>query len=299
MERLRKIAERLLSGRDKLLSRLTGCGLYQPGHYYSPIPSLEEIRRDEAVIFGNLPRTIPGIELHEAQQIKLLEELLPYYSSMPFRSKKTEGLRYYFENSFYSYSDAILLHCIIRHIKPKRIIEVGSGFSPCAILDTNELFFQNGIDTTFSEPFPDRLFSLLNESDMSRVSIVSQRLQDVSLDRFKALEANDILFIDSTHVSKINSDVNRTFFDILPVLSSGVHIHFHDAFFPFEYPKEWFYKGKFWNEIYVLRSFLQYNSEFSIVLMNTFMQKFDESFFKEKMPLCLQNNGCSIWIRRN
>ncbi len=217
---------------------------------------------------------------------------------MPFQSEKREGLRYYFENPAYSYSDAILSHCMIRFLKPKRIIEIGSGFSSCMTLDTNELFFGGSIATTFIEPYPELLMSLVKGVDKSTIRTIPSRLQDVDLGEFEALQANDILFIDSTHVSKINSDVNRIFFDILPRLSSGVHVHFHDIFFPFEYPKDWIYEGRAWNEAYLLRAFLLFNSAFRVVLMNTFMAHFHEPFFQEKMPLCLKNTGGSIWIRK-
>ena len=124
------------------------------------------------------------------------------------------------------------------------------------------------------------------------------RLQEIDIGEFEALDENDILFVDSTHVSKINSDVNRIFFEVLPRIRSGVHIHFHDIIYPFEYPKEWVYDGRAWNEAYMLRTFLQYNREFRVVLMNTFMERYYESFFREKMPLCLENPGGSIWIRK-
>lgn len=274
------------------------CGFAPPGHFYSPIPAWEEIIQDDAKIFGSIPRNIPGLELHESEQFKLLEEFVPYYNTMPFQPHKVEGLRYYFVNPMYSYSDALFLYCMVRHLKPRRIIEIGSGFSSCVTLDTNELFFDNSITTTFIDPYPDTLMSLIKENDKNRVRVIPQRLQDINLNEFEALEANDILFIDSTHVSKINSDVNRIFFEILPSLSAGVYIHFHDIFYPFEYPKEWIYEGRAWNEIYMLRTFLQYNSRFRIVLMSTFMVHFHDPFFREKMPLCLQNSGGSIWIRK-
>jgi hypothetical protein len=104
--------------------------------------------------------------------------------------------------------------------------------------------------------------------------------------------------MDSTNVSNVGSDVNRIFFEILPELSSGVYVHFHDIFSPFEYPKSWIYEGRFWTEIYLLRTFLQYNSAFRVVYMNTFMQTFHRSFFEQKMPLCLKNTGGSIWLRK-
>lgn len=273
-------------------------GFVPPGHFYSPIPSLEEIQRDEARIFGPPLRNIPGIDLHEQDQLKLLEDFLPYYETIPFQPHKVEGLRYYFENPSYSYSDAIFLYCMIRHLKPRTFVEIGSGFSSCLTLDTNELFLDNSMDVTFIDPYPNLLLSLIKEHDKYKVSIVPQRLQDINLEVFEALAANDILFIDSTHVSKIYSDVNRIFFEILPALSSGVYIHFHDVFYPFEYPKEWIYEGRAWNETYMLRAFLQYNREFCVVLMNTFMEHFYESFFIDKMPLCMKNPGGSLWIRK-
>lgn len=285
--------------RDKLVSELVTLKRFAPpGHFSSPIPSLDEVRRDESRIFESVPRDIIGVELHESEQLTLLDEIAHFYTDIPFQSHKVEGLRYYFENPAYSYSDAIILYGMIRYLKPQRIIEVGSGFSSCVTLDTNELFFNGSISTTFIEPYPHLLMSLVKENDKERIRILASRLQDVDASEFDALRANDILFIDSTHVSKINSDVNRIFFEILPRLSPGVHIHFHDISYPFEYPKEWVYEGRAWNEAYMLRTFLQYNTAFRIVLMNTFMERYHEPFFQERMPLCLKNIGGSIWIRK-
>jgi len=281
----------LVSERDKLRSVIRG-------DFYSPIPSLDEIRKEESRIFENVPRHIIGVELHEPEQLTLLDEIAHYYQEMPFHSHNVEGLRYYFENPAYSYSDAIILYCMIRYLKPKRIIEVGSGFSSCVTLDTNELFCNDSISTTFVEPYPRLLMSLVKEKDKERIRLFPCRLQDVDVHEFEALQANDILFIDSTHVSKVNSDVNHIFFQILPRLSPGVYIHFHDIFYPFEYPKEWVYEGRAWNEAYMLRTFLQYNTAFRVVLMNTFMERYHEPFFQERMPLCLKNTGGSIWIRK-
>jgi len=273
-------------------------GFVPPGHFYSPIPDPDELQSIEGEIIGGTSRRVPGIELNDDEQLELLKQFSAFYREMPFKAERQEGLRYYFENPAYSYSDAILLHCMMRHLKPNRIIEVGSGFSSCMILDTNDLYFDRSISTTFIEPYPELLMSLLRDSDQGKVKTIPSRLQDVDLSEFDALEENDILFIDSTHVSKINSDVNRIFFDILPRLSSGVYVHFHDIFFPFEYPKAWLLEGRAWNEAYVLKAFLQFNHAFHPVLMNTYMTDFHESFFKENMPLCLKNTGASIWLRR-
>jgi predicted O-methyltransferase YrrM/regulator of replication initiation timing len=295
-DELRRHRDALVSAYDKLLSE---CGIHPPGHFHSPIPSFEDIRQGESKVFNAVPQTIAGMDLHEAEQLELLNRFLGYYETLPFPAQKTEGLRYYYENPAYSYSDAICLHCMIRHIRPARIIEIGSGFSSCAILDTSELFLDDALELTVIDPNPKRLLSLIKERDRERIKIVPLLLQDVDPGEFETLGANDVLFIDSTHVSKLDSDVNRLFFEILPMLASGVYIHFHDVLYPFEYPKDWFELGRAWNEAYLLRAFLQYNERFRVVLMNTFMERFHEEFFREKMPLCLKNIGGSIWLRKN
>lgn len=268
------------------------------GHFYSPVPDLDEVGENAERIFSKVPTDIPGISLNEQQQLALLKEFKIYYDELPFQPEKEGNLRYYFENPSYSYSDAIFLYCMMRHFKPKRIIEIGSGYSSCAMLDTNELFFNGSVETRFIEPYPELLLSLLNNTDQDKIKIIAKRLQDVELDEFGTLQKNDILFIDSTHVSKVGSDVNRIFFDILPILQDGVLIHFHDVFYPFEYPQDWILEGRAWNEAYLLRAFLQFNSSFHIVLMNTFLEYFHVRIFQEEFPLCLKNTGASIWIRK-
>jgi len=285
--------------RQDLAALQRSAGFVPPGHFYSPIPSLDEVKAQEAKLFGNCPAVIPGIDLRESEQLALLGELAEFYGEMPFQPTRQAHLRYYFENPAYSYSDAICLYSMIRRVKPGKIMEIGSGFSSCVMLDTNELFFQGNISTTFIEPYPELLYSLVKEEDKPSLRVIPKKLQEVDVAEFDALQANDILFIDSTHVSKINSDVNTIFFELFPRLPSGCYVHIHDIFYPFEYPKEWLYEGKAWNEAYMLRAFLQYNREFPIILMNTYLEHFHESFFQEYMPLCLVNRGGSIWLRKN
>jgi predicted O-methyltransferase YrrM len=269
-----------------------------PGHFYSPIPSLGYVRANENRLFGPPARTLPGIDLREPQQLDLLHSFVPYYNQQPFPERRTEARRYFFENPAYSYSDAMFLYFMIRHARPRRIVEVGSGYSSCVMLDTNELFFDRAIDLTFVEPYPDLLRSLMRPGDERDVTIRACDAQSIEPQLFEHLKANDILFIDSTHVSKIGSDVNSLFFEILPRLAPGVYIHLHDIFYPFEYPSVWIFEGRSWSEAYLLRSFLSFNAAFEIVAFNTFLELFHEEFFRVHMPLCLKNRGGSIWLRR-
>ncbi len=273
-------------------------GFAPPGHFYSPIPSLEDVRKREAQLFRIPSRSIPGIDLNEDAQLALLDRFKAFYDEQPFTGTKVPGHRYFFENPAYSYTDALFLYCMIRHARPKRIIEVGSGYSSCVTLDTNELYFGNQIACTFVEPYPNLLVSLLQEDDLRRIEIITSPLQELDIGRFSELEKNDILFIDSTHVSKIGSDVNMILLEILPSLQAGVYIHFHDIFYPFEYPAQWIYEGRAWTEAYLLRAFLEFNNNFEIVFFTTFLEIFHAERFAREMPLCLKNLGGSIWLRR-
>ena len=99
--------------------------LFPPGHFYSPIPSLREVKKNEARIFGHVPQQLSAIDLNTEEQLALFDELKRYYPSIPFKEHRSDRLRYFYENEMYSYSDAIILHTMIRHLKPKTIIEVG------------------------------------------------------------------------------------------------------------------------------------------------------------------------------
>lgn len=284
--------------RDERDALLKAHGIAPPGHFYSPIVSIPEITRDQARVFAGFERSVPGIDMNEAGQLALLDEFITYYKELPFADARQPGRRYQFDNTAYSYSDAIMLYSMIRHAQPRTIVEVGSGHSSCAMLDTNELFFDNRIRTLFVEPYPQLLESLITADDRQRITLLPTRLQDVDSAVFTQLVAGDILFIDSTHVAKAGSDVNRLFFEVLPSLQPGVFVHIHDVFYPFEYPRSWVLGGRSWNELYLLRAFLQHNTTFKIVMMNTFMQHFHQELFREKLPLCLKNTGGSIWLQR-
>lgn len=268
------------------------------GHFYSPIPDLDDVHHRAESLFAIDRSSVPGINLNEAAQLSLLETFAGYYRDLPFPETQSSGNRYFYLNPAYGYSDAICLYSMLRHVQPRRVIEVGSGYSSCATLDTNERFFQNRLACTFIEPYPQLLESLLLPGDRERLTLLPTPLQTVPVETFQNLQANDILFIDSTHVSKIGSDVNYIFFQLLPSLAAGVYIHFHDIFFPFEYPQAWVMEGRAWNEAYLLKSFLQFNDTFEIVFFNTFLEMFHADKFEELMPLCLKNPGGSIWLKK-
>lgn len=270
--------------------------LLRPGHFYSPYPDTGFVELHKARIFDRQIKSIPGIELHADAQLALIAGFAGTYGELPFKDEKFAGLRYHFRNPEFSFADALILYSMLRHFRPRRVIEVGCGFSSAVMLDTNELFFSNKIAFTFVEPYPKRLFSLLRDADRERNEIIVDVVQNVPLERFAELAAGDILFVDSSHVAKTGSDVVHLFTHVLPGLRKGVMVHFHDVFWPFEYPEEWIRDGRAWNESYVLKAFLQFNSKFRIVLFNSYLGIHHRAAVEQYLPLFLQNTGGSLWI---
>jgi predicted O-methyltransferase YrrM len=259
---------------------------------------MQLVDRYRATLFDKTVNSIPGIDTNADDQLALIDTFSSYYAQLPFKEEQSPGLRYYFRNPYFSYGDAIVLYSMLRHCRPKRIIEIGSGFSSAVMLDTNDLFLSKGMALTFVEPFPERLFSLLSDEDRRRHQIIVDFVQDVPLERFAALEANDILFIDSSHVAKVGSDVVHLVTHILPRLNSGVIVHFHDVFWPFEYPEEWIRDGIAWNESYILKAFLQFNAKFEILLFNSYLANHHRDAVGQKLPLFLKGMGGSLWIEK-
>jgi predicted O-methyltransferase YrrM len=271
---------------------------FEPGHYYSPIPSQRDLRLRQDTIWSEIIQSPLGIDLRTEDQLQLLETLSSFYTEQPWSDGTKKTCRYYFDNEYYGYSDAIFLYCMLRFLQPSRVIEIGSGFSSAAILDVNDHFLASKISLTCIEPDTARVRSLMQEGDEHHCEIIEKRLQDVEPSFFSTLRGNDVLFIDSTHVLKTDSDVNHILFEILPRLQENVHIHFHDIFYPFEYPKAWLFEGRYWNETYALKAFLQYNHTFEIVLFNTYLEHYNDAWFRANMPLCLKNRGGSIWLKK-
>ncbi|MEM6775292.1 MAG: class I SAM-dependent methyltransferase [Pseudomonadota bacterium] len=186
---------------------------------------------------------------------------------------------------------------MLRRFRPRRVVEVGSGFSSCAILDTTRLFLDKHTTLTFIEPYPELLQSRLGNVPMNH-RLVAERAQDVEMAHFEALEDGDFLIIDSTHVAKLNSDVLRLVFEVLPALKAGVLVHFHDVFWPFDYPKRWVSEGRAWNEAYLLRAFLQNNAAFDIVYFYSYLESLHRERLAATMPLCLRRTGANLWLRK-
>jgi predicted O-methyltransferase YrrM len=268
-------------------------------HFYSPIVDPKAAERHLARLEAKpVPESVPGVALDRAAMVRTWHDLLPFFSRTAFPATPCPGFHYAFENPSYSWGDGSVLHAMICRHRPKRIIEVGSGWSSACMLDTVDKDLGGNCDLTFIDPFPELLRELAGDA-ISQARVMECNVQDVPLEIFDTLKPDDILFIDSTHVLKTGSDVCFELFEILPRLVPGVLVHLHDMFWPFEYPRFWVIdENRSWNEIYAIRAFLMHNSAWDIIMFNDYLAKLEKEMLEETWPSFLQNPGGALWLRR-
>jgi len=299
MARLQNHVAVISQERDELKRVLAAAGTFAPpGHFYSPVASKQDIEDHLARLKKtSMVAALPAIQTDDHAQLEFLESLKAYYCQVPFQPGPVQGLLYQFDNPNFSYADGTILFCVMNYLRPRRLIEIGSGFSTCAILDTNRISLDSKTQITSIEPHAKLLRSLIAKSN-DPLTIIESKLQDADLAVFDELDAGDILFVDSTHISKAGSDVNYIIFDILPRIKPGVIVQIHDIYLAYEYPDVWLREGRAWNEAYLLRAFLEYNEHFKIRLFVSHMQGAHEEWFRQNMPNTLLGKGGSFWMEK-
>lgn len=267
-----------------------------PGHFYSPIVSAEEAKSHIETIW-KLQAPILGIEIDDDLMKRNWANLSKAADDIPYTDKKKNKYRYYYQNDQFAHGDACIYYAYLKHLMPKNIIEIGSGYSSALALDACEQFNKD-VNLTFIEPFPDRLNMLLRKADNERVTLIKDKVQNTKTEIYESLGKNDILFIDSSHVAKTGSDVCFEIFEIIPRLKPGVHIVIHDMFYPFEYPMRWAVdENRSWNEIYLIRAFLMNNKSISIEFFNHYFGLKFPDICKKTCPLFMKNTGGSLWLK--
>ncbi len=267
-----------------------------PGHYYSPVPSMRDVVAQEDRIFGR-PDRLEGFELNEEAQRAMLQTLAPLINDVEFNVDPHPDSRYFTNNPSYGLGDGSILQAFLRHLRPRRYLEVGSGWTTALALDANERWLDGRLRVTSIEPYPDDLRRLVRPGD--DVEIIVSPVQDVDLSCFTELESGDILFIDCSHVVKTGSDAHHLVTRVLPVVPSGVYIHIHDMFWPFEYPRVWVDEGHAWTEAYLLHAFLLFNKEFEVILFNDWMGAKNYDFMVRHAPALARGAGGALWLRRH
>lgn len=291
------LAQRLLASDEfgKVAAKVKAL-FVPPGHFYSPVVDVASVRERYGRVQPNVAP--PAIALDREAQLRHWSELLPALQTIPFPEDPAPGFRYHFRNPAFSYADGSVLHAMLRTHRPRRLVEVGSGWSSACAIDTIERYLDGAVEVSFVEPYPALLLKLLGDA-ASRHTVHAVPVQKADPAVFAALQDGDFLFIDSTHVMKTGSDVCHELFEVLPSLAPGVFVHFHDIFWPFEYGPNWIVKeNRSWNEIYGLRAFLMYNDTFEIVFFNDWFARNARERIAADYPAMLKNTGGSIWLRK-
>jgi hypothetical protein len=275
---------------------------HTPGHFYSPDVNPDELSQRQGEIWPAVPRPLLGIpfddELHKTVLTIIFPRYMPDYNFVEDEDQVTTEYEFYTRNSQFSWLDSRATFVLLREWRPKRIIEVGSGFSSLLMADINRRFWNLDCDLTCIEPYP-RPF--LKAGVPGLTHLIEDKVQTVALSVFDRLEAGDVLFIDSSHVSKTGSDVNYLYFEVLPRLKAGVKIHIHDIFFPHDYPKDWVLgEARSWNEQYVLRALLMYSNAFKVYFANNYAFTTMPNLVQQALahPEGRAFGGGSIWIER-
>ncbi len=264
-----------------------------PVHFYQPIPDSRELNEK----LWDQVQELPGIEMNDAAQFALLSEAFPRfkveYEQIPTHSGPGRT-HFYLRNTRFESLDPLLAYCMVRHFQPRKIIEVGAGFSTLLLAQAAR---KNGkTELHCIEPYP---ADFLRQEIAGLTSLCVQKVQDVELSVFLDLEAGDFLFIDTSHVVKIGGDVNFLFLEVIPRLKPGITVHLHDIFLPSEYPKGWVVdEHRFWTEQYLLQAFLTFNSDFEVLMSAAHLKAHHLDDLKATFPKCEPWAGGSFWMRR-
>lgn len=264
-------------------------------HYYEPLFDDRKLK-----LPLDKDRSLPGIKWNDEEQLSLLEKFNYQDELNKIPLDKADELSFSFNNPSFGPGDAEYLYCMIRHFKPSRIIEIGSGYST---LMAKEAIENNKIENSLYkceqiciEPYE------MPWLEKTGVQVIRKLVENVDVSFFSSLQKNDILFIDSSHMIRPQGDVLFEFLEILPLLNPGVIIHVHDIFSPRDYTKKHIVDDVlFWNEQYLLEAFLSCNKDFVIIGALNYLKNHFPGKLNAKLPVLRNHPGHvpgSFWIQK-
>lgn len=283
---------------------LIGYTVARKNDYSSPLPPRSRLKAH----LGRWcrPSALQGIdfdiEVMKTELSSLLSCYLHEFSALPAYEELTRAGY----GPGYTKLDALTLYMMLRDIKPRRYIEIGSGLSTyyCGLAAEKNGREGHPVHIICVEPYPK-----LKLSTIPGIEVISKEVQDMEISFFQQLEKNDVLFIDSSHILIIDGDVPFLFLEVLPALNPGVVIHVHDVPFPYNFPyppQHWIFGQTwpvFWNEAMVLQAFLCFNTKFKIMMSAPLIRHFDEAFLKNNIPIYESteqnpNTFSSMWLEK-
>jgi hypothetical protein len=276
---------------------LRAVGIYPVrDHYYEPLLQPGHLRRPLDV-----DRDLPGLDLNVSGQLEMLESFNFAPELTQLAMDVTPDHQYYYNNGYFESGDAEFFYSMIRLRKPRLLIEVGSGFSSLLAikaLEANRAELPGyACRHICIEPFERPWLQQLD------VEMIRTPVERCDLSLLSDLTADDILFIDSSHVIRPQGDVLFEYLELLPRLKPGVFVHIHDIFTPRDYPRQWLIeRTRFWNEQYLVEAFLSFNSSFEIVGALNYLKHHHPHALAAKCPILARQFASrepgSLWLRR-
>jgi predicted O-methyltransferase YrrM len=264
-------------------------------HYYAPVIDAHDIRRPL-----DAARSLPGLDLNEEGQRALVAQFQYKDELTALPAKKPAVDRYGYQNTTYAEGDAEMLYNMIRHFRPKRIVEVGSGQSTLMALEAiaanrhDDPFYDCRV--TCIEPYEQPWLERLG------VEVIRERVEDCADDLVRTLERGDFFFIDSSHVIRPQGDVLHLYQHLIPQVAPGVIVHVHDVFTPRDYPATWVIDDRrLWNEQYLMEAFLAFNPSFEVLLAVNWLANDRRDWLTEACPVLMKKPGAqpgAFWMRR-
>lgn len=247
-------------------------------HYYEPLFNEKHLTKPLSQ-----DRKLPGMDFNVDIQLQVLSQLNFSSELNDVKEAYINDTTFSFKNGSFEHGDAEFLYNMIRLKKPKRMIEIGSGQSTkIAQLAIKKNQLENASITCEHiciEPYEMPWLESIN------VDVIRKKVEDIDLSFFKKLEANDLLFIDSSHVIRPQGDVLFEYLELLPTLNSGVIVHIHDIFSPKDYLHSWIINEiRLWNEQYLLEAFLTSNQEWEIIGAVNYLIHNHYDAVKDKLP---------------
>jgi hypothetical protein len=244
--------------------------------------------------------SLVGVELDPSAHLQFLETALaPYLPEFRPPEDASRG-GFFLWNGYYQAGDAEVLYAMIRHFKPRLVLEIGSGFSTLVGAAACARNAVEGCRADFVAVDPDPRVPLGHEIE-GLTRFEQTRAQDVPLERFLALGTGDVLFIDSSHTVKLGSEVNYLVLEVLPCLRPGVVVHFHDVFLPYEYPRAWYERGTYLSEQYLLHAFLVGNRGYQVLFAAHAVARAHRDRFEASVPSLRSRRDyfpAALWLRR-
>jgi len=248
-----------------------------PNHFYSPIP-------DTRILPDTLwqrESDLPGIDMRDEEQVAFLRDVADRFgdelNAIPRGQADAAAGEYFVDNGAFESVDGEIYYAMIRAHRPARVLEIGAGWSTLLALRALRANRADGAEGRLLsvEPYPREYVRAAIGREPEVAELRDLPVQELPLDVFESLGAGDILFIDSSHVLRIGSDVQYEILEILPRLQAGVLVHVHDVFLPGEYPKEWVLgpEHRFWNEQYLLQAYLADNPRSAVVWGSSWMHR--------------------------